>query len=135
MPWTLVSEVKTEAIDVSGNFICSNIEAVKQAVAAGLGIGQIPVNNMVCELKKHELIRVLPDWHGAPMPIYLVYRPGVNKLKRVEAILEYLLSIQEQFEFTPDLHLCQPAAFDRSEMTSNQERKKRSHWPTLCYPS
>lgn len=49
------------------------------------------------------------------MPIYLVYRPGVNKLKRIEAILEYLQSIKDQFEFSPDLHLCQPSQCLESE--------------------
>lgn len=39
IPWTMVNNGRTESIDVSGNFVCPNIEAVKQAVVAGLGIG------------------------------------------------------------------------------------------------
>jgi DNA-binding transcriptional LysR family regulator len=106
IPWTLVSPHETVSIDVNSNFYCPNIEAIKQAAVEGLGIAQIPVNNMLCELKKGELVRVLPDWHAVPMPIYIVYRPGVNKPKRVEAILKHLMNMKEHFQFGPDHHLC-----------------------------
>ncbi|WP_444905700.1 LysR family transcriptional regulator [Microbulbifer sp. SSSA008] len=105
--WTLVSENKTESIEVRSNFHCGNPETAKRAAAGGVGIAQIPVNSMICELEKQELIRIFPEWHAIFMPIYVVYRPGVNKPKRVSAMLEYLNEIKGRFEFGPDHQLCQ----------------------------
>jgi len=106
-PWTLVSnEHETVSLDVSSNFYCANIEAIKQATAQGVGIAQIPVHNMTCELKTNALVRVLPEWHAVPMPIYLVYRPGTNKPKRVEAMIAHLLERKAMFQLGPDHHLC-----------------------------
>ncbi|GAA3936692.1 LysR family transcriptional regulator [Litoribacillus peritrichatus] len=114
-PWILVSGEKSVSLDISSNFYCSNIEAIKRATMEGMGIAQIPVNNMVCELKSRALVRILPQWHATMMPIYLVYRPGVNKPKRVEAILEYLVSRKEYFQFGPDHHLCQQGCVSRAQ--------------------
>ncbi|WP_444894272.1 LysR family transcriptional regulator [Microbulbifer sp. TRSA001] len=105
--WSLVSESSTESVEVRSNFHCDNPEMAKRAAAGGVGIAQIPVNSMICELERQELIRIFPDWHAIYMPIYLVYRTGVNKPKRVSALLDYLLSIKERFEFGPDHQLCQ----------------------------
>ncbi|WP_444944505.1 LysR family transcriptional regulator [Microbulbifer sp. ZKSA006] len=105
--WTLVSEERTESVEVRSNFHCDNPETAKRAAAAGVGIAQIPVNSMICELERLELIRIFPDWHAIYMPIYLVYRPGASKPKRVSALLDYLLSIKQRFEFGPDHQLCQ----------------------------
>lgn len=106
-PWILVSNNNdTVSIDVSSNFFCSNIDAIKQATTQGLGIAQIPIHNMTCELKKNNLVRILPEWHSVPMPIYLVYRPGTNKPKRVEAMLAHLLERKDMFQLGPDHHLC-----------------------------
>lgn len=106
-PWTLVSNEDTISVEVSSNFYCSNIEAIKQATIQGVGIAQVPVNNMTCELKMGSLVRILPDWHAVPMPIYLVYRPGTNKPKRIQTMLEHLMNRREMFQFGPDHHLCQ----------------------------
>ena len=105
-PWVLVSEDQTITLEVPSNLYCSNVEGIKSATVSGLGISQISANNMICELKSGALVRVLPDWHAVPMPIYLVYRPGVNKPKRIEAILEHIMGMREKFQFGPDHHLC-----------------------------
>ncbi|GLQ30392.1 LysR family transcriptional regulator [Litoribrevibacter albus] len=102
-PWTLVSEEKTVSVGVSSNFSCSNMQGLKSAAFAGLGIAQIPANELVCEWGEGKLVRILPEWHAVPMPIYLVYRSGLNKPKRLEAILEHILSMKEQFRFGPEL--------------------------------
>ncbi|WP_255422907.1 LysR family transcriptional regulator [Microbulbifer sp. A4B17] len=117
--WTLVSKNTTKSIEVQGNFHCENPETAKKAATGGVGIAQIPVNSMICELEKQELIRILPDWHATYKPIYLVYRSGVNKPKRVSALLDYLLSIKEHFEFGPDHQLCQ---YQQCPLEPNQNR-------------
>ncbi|MCG8614480.1 MAG: LysR family transcriptional regulator [Pseudomonadales bacterium] len=103
IPWTLMSEQETVSVDVNSNFYCPSIQGLKGGAIAGLGIAQIPANELVCEWHEGKLVRVLPDWHAVPMPIYLVYRSGLNKPKRLEAVLDHILSMKDQFRFGPEL--------------------------------
>ncbi len=101
-PWTLISGDETSSFSVNSNYSCSNMIGLKCAAKAGLGIAQIPINDLICEWSEDKLIRVLPEWHAVPMPIYLVYRSGINKPKRLEALLEHILSMKEMFQFGPE---------------------------------
>ena len=106
-PWVLVSGEQSVSVEVNSNLYCSNIDAIKRAAVSHLGIAQVPINNMIAELKSQELVRVLPEWHAVPMPIYLVYRPGAKKPKRVQTMIDYLMDVKKQFEFGADHDLCQ----------------------------
>lgn len=99
---TLMSPDKTMTFEANSHFFCDNIDVLKNMAVSGLGIIHAPVNNLVEELKSGKLVRVLPDWQSVPVPIYLVYRSGANKPRRVEAFLNYLLTMKHAISITPE---------------------------------
>ncbi|CAA0118298.1 HTH-type transcriptional regulator DmlR [BD1-7 clade bacterium] len=119
-PWTLVSGGLSESIEVDCNFFCSSIEAVKRAAVEGLGVAQVPVHNLGCELKYTDLVQILPEWHAVPMPIYLVYRPGANKPRRVRELLSHIVSLEKHFHFGSEHHLCQGGECPDSELVEKK---------------
>lgn len=105
-PWSLISHHETVNVEINSNFSSSTIEAVLKAAINGLGIANLPLKNLTNELENGRLVRVLPQWHAIPMPIYLVYRPGANKPRRVQAMIEHITRLQDQFQFGPSHGLC-----------------------------
>ncbi|YAA42582.1 LysR family transcriptional regulator [Microbulbifer sp. ANSA001] len=98
--WTLTSANSTINLSVSGNFFCANIQALKNATLNGLGIAQLPINNIVEELAGGQLVKVLPEWHVPPMNIHAVYRTGLNKPKKLAALLDFLNEEKGLFEWS-----------------------------------
>ncbi len=88
--WVLTCGEHTCSIPVRGNFYCSNIEALKNAALRGLGITQLPVSSAREELEQGSLVAVLDGLCVPPMPIYLVYRSGVNKPRKLQALLDFI---------------------------------------------
>lgn len=88
--WTLVCDDKVVSIPVNGNFNCASTNALKLAAVNGLGITQQACINIKEEIAQGTLERVLPSWHVPPMPLHVVYRSGLNKPKKLQAILDYL---------------------------------------------
>ncbi|MGY5731732.1 LysR family transcriptional regulator [Vibrio chemaguriensis] len=105
-PWTLISQDNTVNVSISSNFSSTTVEAVLKGALKGLGIANLPMQNMTQELENGSLVRVLPQWHTVPMPIYLVYRPGANRTRRVQAMIDHIMSLRSQFEFGPRHGLC-----------------------------
>lgn len=88
--WVLQKNNQAESVAVCGNFFCANIQSLKQAVIEGIGIAQMPVNSIRKELECGQLVRVLAGWQVPSLPIHLVYRTGVNKPKKLAALLALL---------------------------------------------
>ncbi len=105
-PWSLISQHETINVEMNSNFSSSTIEAVLRSALNGLGIANLPLQNLATELENGRLVRVLPQWHAIPLPIYLVYRPGANKPRRVQAMIDHIIALQEQFQFGPSHGLC-----------------------------
>ncbi|GAB2881782.1 LysR family transcriptional regulator [Microbulbifer echini] len=98
--WTLTSDQSTINIPVNGNFFCANVSALKNAAVNGVGIAQLPINNIMEELDKGLLINILPNWHVPPMDIHAVYRTGLNKPKKLAALLDFLKEEKNLFKWS-----------------------------------
>ncbi|MCY7295512.1 LysR family transcriptional regulator [Alteromonas sp. a30] len=98
--WALVSGENTKLIDVSGNFFCSNIPALRQVTLQGCGIAQLPISAVKEDVVKGDLVRILPDWHLSENPIFAVYRGGINRPKKLQAMLDYLSEHKDVFALT-----------------------------------
>ena len=96
--WPLTREGETKVINVHGNFFCSNIHALKQLALQGGGIAQLPISAIKDDLIQRKLVRVLPNWDIPTNPIYAMYRSGLNKTKKLQAILDFLDKKQHIFE-------------------------------------
>ena len=77
-------------IKMPGNITVNTIDAYKAACVAGLGICQNPVNGILRELERGELVEILPDFRAEPMKIKLVYPHRRSLAKRVRVFMDWL---------------------------------------------
>lgn len=99
--WTLTNGRTTRFVPAHGNYFCSNVHALKQAAVSGLGVAQLPVHAIEPEVAAGTLVRVLPEWHVPPLPIYLVYKSGGGRPRRLQALLDFLMEHKAHFDFLP----------------------------------
>lgn len=96
--WTLCREGEATQVTVQGNFSCGSVQALYQAALQGVGIAQLPVTMLTEQLMSGQLVQVLPEWSIPGMPIYVLYRGGVNKPQKLQVFLDYLFEQQALFE-------------------------------------
>jgi DNA-binding transcriptional LysR family regulator len=80
-------------VPVSGNFAANNSEALREAALTGAGIALMPDFSAQAELRKGQLVRVLPDWKpvGAFAETIYAIRPYAPHVPRaVEALVACL---------------------------------------------
>ncbi len=95
--WRLTSGSEIKLIYVRGNFFCANVPSLRGLALQGSGIAQLPISAIKDDLKEGRLVRVLPEWSIVENPIYLTYRRGLNKPKKLKTFLDYLDQKQEIF--------------------------------------
>jgi DNA-binding transcriptional LysR family regulator len=69
----------------------NNSFAVRDAVLRGLGIGQLPLLVAAQPEVAARLVRVLPDWCGAPAPVHAVYPSNRYLSPKVRAFIDLAL--------------------------------------------
>jgi DNA-binding transcriptional LysR family regulator len=80
-------------VPVSGNFAANNREALREAALTGAGIALMPDFSAQAELRKGQLVRVLPDWKpvGAFAETIYAIRPYAPHVPRaVTALVGHL---------------------------------------------
>jgi DNA-binding transcriptional LysR family regulator len=85
-------------VPVSGNFAANNSEALREAALTGAGIALLPDFSAQAELRKGQLVRVLPDWKpvGAFAETIYAIRPYAPHVPRaVTALVAHLRSSLE----------------------------------------
>lgn len=97
-PLMLVNAGTKVAVDVPTVMICNDIDAVRDAVIAGIGIGRIfePLQrNMANE---EDLIPVLKEhWQTFP-PVYLYYQQNSQRAKRLQVVINYLTNYYQDID-------------------------------------
>ena len=78
-----------ELVRVSGNFEANNAEAIRGALLSGLGLGLLPLWLVGEDLRSGQLVRALPDYHGADSAIYIVYPPGRYLSPKVRCFIDF----------------------------------------------
>jgi len=85
------------AVDIDAHMLINDGESVLQAVAAGLGITQVPRMLAACMLDKGMLELVLTDTASTGKPVWIVYPQRKHLSARVQAFIEW---VRELFERT-----------------------------------
>jgi DNA-binding transcriptional LysR family regulator len=75
-------------VEVAGNLAVHGFAALLRAAGAGVGIARVPDYLAAGAIAGGALVRVLPGWASPPTEVYLVYRFGHDRIKRVRAVLE-----------------------------------------------
>lgn len=71
-------------------FVTDDMIALRQAAAAGAGVVQLPVMMMSDELRRGELVRVLPGWAPKGGIIHAVFPSRRGLLPSVRSLLDFL---------------------------------------------
>lgn len=75
---------------ITGRFECNDVRAQSDAIYGGLGIGLRPLGEVEKAEAEGRLLRVLPGWSLAPLPVYALLSPQRTQSGRVQAVLALL---------------------------------------------
>ena len=90
--WTLRRDGRKHAVEVAGVLETDEMEAVRAAVTAGLGIGVLPLYMAGDALRQGQLVPLLRQYRVVPeSAIYLVYLPNTTLPSRVRALIDFLV--------------------------------------------
>jgi DNA-binding transcriptional LysR family regulator len=90
--WTLRRDGQKHVVPVTGMFETDEINAVQAAVAAGLGIGILPLYMAADALRQGELVPLLRKFQVVPeSAIYLAYLPNRTLPLRVRVLIDFLV--------------------------------------------
>lgn len=88
--WVFANANKRETVQVSGNYRCNNLLALKEAAVAGLGIARLPLWMVDVELESGALHQLLPDTRLPAFDIHAVF-PSVRQIPaKVSLFVEFL---------------------------------------------
>jgi LysR family transcriptional regulator for bpeEF and oprC len=87
-------------IDVAHRVAVNDSNAHLAAVAAGLGIGQMPAF-MMRAVTDAKLKPVLTDWQPSPLPVNVLYPPNRHLSARVRAFVDWTVTLFLPSEVTP----------------------------------
>jgi len=89
--WTLRRDRRKYSVQVAGVFETDEMDVVRAAVAAGLGIGILPVYMVGDALQQGQLIPLLRQFQVVPeSAIYLAYLPNRTLSSRVRVLIDFL---------------------------------------------
>lgn len=92
--WRLVSQQggreHTEEVRVSGRVVVNDLEMLRAAALAGLGVAMLPDTLCGPLLAGGQLERLLPQWALAPIPIHAVYAGTRHLPSRTRAFIELM---------------------------------------------
>lgn len=97
--WTFRRSGRKHSVPVAGVFESDDMEVVRAAVLAGLGIGILPTYLVGDALRARQLVPLLRAFRVVPeSAIYLVYLPNRTLSSRVRALVDFLV---ERFGAVP----------------------------------
>jgi DNA-binding transcriptional LysR family regulator len=80
-----------ENVRVAGNLQTNSSEAIRAATLTGLGICHAPDWLLSDELASGEVMTLLPEWRGRPIPIHAVY-PAHRRHAKIDAFIAHISS-------------------------------------------
>lgn len=90
--WTLRRDGRNYSVSVAGVFETDEMDVVREAVGAGLGIGILPLYMAADALQRRQLVPLLRQFQVVPeSAIYLVYFPNRTLSSRVRALIDFLV--------------------------------------------
>ncbi len=91
--WTFHRNGRKYTVKISGTFETDDMEAVRAAVLAGLGVGLLAVHMAGTDLRQGHLVPLLRRFQvGTESGIYLVYLPNRTLPSRVRVLIDFLVA-------------------------------------------
>jgi len=88
--WTLERDGDVVHVPLEPRLRVNDIDMVKDATLAGLGIAMLPHSRCHAEIRRKRLRPVLPEWHAPAAPIHAVYPSTRHLSPKVRAFLDHL---------------------------------------------
>jgi DNA-binding transcriptional LysR family regulator len=86
----------TQRIDIRPQLLTDSLYALRNSVLAGMGVGIASSWAVKEDIEQGRLRHLCPDWHAAPLPVYLVYpyaRFYPAKLRQFLALMREVLPV------------------------------------------
>jgi DNA-binding transcriptional LysR family regulator len=91
--WTLAREDGVKVVtEVHGALAARSFRVLASLAERGAGIALVPEFLVADALAARRLVRCLPDHATEPTPVYLTYRVGSDKIRRLRAVLDLALA-------------------------------------------
>lgn len=88
--WALERDGEVVHVPIRPRLRVNDIDMVKDATLAGLGIAMLPHTRCHAELRRKRLRPVLPEWHAPAAPIHAVYPSTRHLSPKVRAFIDHL---------------------------------------------
>ena len=87
--WTLHRAAETVEVAVGGRFRLNSIGMIRRLATLDLGIAMLAEEIVAEDLAEGRLRRVLPQWHGTPIPVYAITETRLLPAK-TQRFIEFL---------------------------------------------
>jgi DNA-binding transcriptional LysR family regulator len=81
---------RSAQVALSARLLVGDMDVLRAAATAGLGIALLPAFQCVEELRAHRLERVLRDWNPPSTPVHVVYPSTRHISPKVKSFIEHL---------------------------------------------
>ncbi|SCK28264.1 LysR family transcriptional regulator [Vogesella sp. LIG4] len=87
--WVLNKGSETAQVAVSGRFTLNNVGMIRRLATLDMGIMLMPEEIAADDVATGKLRRILPEWHGAPLPVYAITETRLIPAK-TQRFIEFL---------------------------------------------
>lgn len=87
--WTLHHGKQSATVPVSGRFVLNSISMIRRLATLDQGLILMPPEIVADELSSGKLRRIMPQWHGTPMPVYALTETRLLPAK-TQRFIEFL---------------------------------------------
>lgn len=88
--WTLERDGVASHVRLSSRLVVNDIDMVKEAALAGLGIAMLPGSRSIEDIRMKRLSRILPGWQAPAAPMHVVYPSSRHLAPKVRAFVDHL---------------------------------------------
>ena len=89
--WALNDGTHEVAVAFSPKFVCNDLMMLRQAVVAGLGIGNLPAFMCKQDLAEGRIVEILPGWKTSDLTFFALYSDPKTLPVRVRALIDFLV--------------------------------------------
>jgi DNA-binding transcriptional LysR family regulator len=87
--WTLHDGKQSATVSVGGRFTLNSVGMMRRLATLDLGFILLPEEIVADELASGKLRRIMPEWHGMPMPVYAMTETRLLPAK-TQRFIEFL---------------------------------------------
>lgn len=87
--WTLHDGKRSATVSVGGRFTLNSVGMIRRLATLDMGIVLMPEEIVADELVSGKLRRIMPEWHGMPLPVYAITETRLLPAK-TQRFIEFL---------------------------------------------